>query len=350
MEKANKIPPFHQYYPSENQMDLNQKSFFKMWEKNWIQGIPIDVEGNISYLFCYAYKVIDLGYQDAIPQLQQLITAYSNECYFAKLCKVWLSDFYVVLGDYKNALESFPPIELDSRSSVSTDEKLTLKLLLRERISGIDILTLNGPRVTAWGKKHLNSISTYLDIKLQAIEKFDEMNLLENWKNFVDKRPYQVFRATTAFAEANIPCYIFSKNEKVTNFIIDMTHDAENCVREEMSIPKIGEGWIGETELYYLLKKEFPDLDIQHHAHPIWLGKQHLDIFLPSHRIAIEYQGEQHDTPIKYFGGDHSYQTTQKRDIKKKSACTKNKVKLIEVRKGYSFEKIIEEIRAIKNK
>lgn len=63
-----------------------------------------------------------------------------------------------------------------------------------------------------------------------------------------------------------------------------------------------------------------------------WLGKQHLDFFLPSHNIAIECQGIQHFEP-KSFGSrvDTSlrFNIDTKRDKLKICKCKENGVKLI---------------------
>ena len=48
-----------------------------------------------------------------------------------------------------------------------------------------------------------------------------------------------------------------------------------------------------------------------------WLNRQRLDFFLPDYNIAIEYQGEQHFKPIKYFGGEKRFIDRIERDKKK---------------------------------
>jgi len=60
------------------------------------------------------------------------------------------------------------------------------------------------------------------------------------------------------------------------------------------------------------------------------LKKQSLDIFIPSLKIAIEYQGIQHYKPVEYFGDDQSYEERQKRDQLKKQLCEQNDIRLIE--------------------
>ena len=82
-----------------------------------------------------------------------------------------------------------------------------------------------------------------------------------------------------------------------------------------------------------------------HHGKPIWLGKQHIDIFLPEYNIAVEYQGAQHFEAIEYFGGDKGFQDTVKRDKKKQRLCEQNDCELIYVLEGYDSSQVLSRIR-----
>ena len=77
--------------------------------------------------------------------------------------------------------------------------------------------------------------------------------------------------------------------------------EAENTVREHYGVPRIGEGWVAETELYQLVRSLFPGLDVRHRARPDWLKPQELDVYIPSLKLAIEYMGEQHYKARDYF-------------------------------------------------
>ncbi|QAT63006.1 hypothetical protein EQM13_16260 [Acidilutibacter cellobiosedens] len=123
--------------------------------------------------------------------------------------------------------------------------------------------------------------------------------------------------------------------------------ECENLLREERGIPKIGEGWISETILYKQVIEAFPDEKVIHHGRPPWLGKQHLDIYFPEKNIGIEYQGQQHNEPIEYFGGIEAFKKQQKRDNKKKMLCDKNNCSLIYVYPDYNFEDIKNEIETL---
>jgi hypothetical protein len=60
-----------------------------------------------------------------------------------------------------------------------------------------------------------------------------------------------------------------------------------------------------------------------------WLGKKHLDFYLPDYNIAIECQGIEHFEPHDFFGGIYDFKKTIIRDKEKKKLCNDNKVKLV---------------------
>jgi len=126
-----------------------------------------------------------------------------------------------------------------------------------------------------------------------------------------------------------------------------LMREAENSFRLSIDAKRVGEGNISETELYYNLKKHFSNLEIFQHGKPDFLGRQHFDVWIPKLNIAVEYQGEQHDRPIDYFGGEEAFIKNQKRDEIKREKCKENNVVLIEVRPDYDLFKLIEQIESI---
>lgn len=59
-----------------------------------------------------------------------------------------------------------------------------------------------------------------------------------------------------------------------------------------------------------------------------WLGKQHIDFYLPEYDVGIECQGGQHFKPVSIFGGEDAFIKTISLDIKKRKLCKENGVKL----------------------
>jgi hypothetical protein len=136
---------------------------------------------------------------------------------------------------------------------------------------------------------------------------------------------------------ANIEADIVSN--PLIEAINEILREAENKLREMHGLPRIGEGWLSEMRLFNLVVENFPNA--LHQASPEWIKPQHLDIFIPSHNLAFEYQGLQHYEPIDFFGGINSLEDTQKRDKNKENLCKKNKINLIHWRYDEPIEKSI---------
>ncbi|WP_141098861.1 hypothetical protein [Rhizobium esperanzae] len=106
--------------------------------------------------------------------------------------------------------------------------------------------------------------------------------------------------------------------------------NAENAFRRARSIAEIGRGWASETSLVDLVRSVFPDAI--HQWRPSFLGSQSVDIYVPSLKLAIEYQGEQHYRPISLFGGEQGFKATVARDERKRALLQANKIRLLEWR------------------
>jgi hypothetical protein len=152
------------------------------------------------------------------------------------------------------------------------------------------------------------------------------------------------------FIQFNIPSFdnvqiheIITNKEKYYEYL-DSFRGPENEIRSILGLPKIGEGWISETKLFYLVKEKFKDHRVLQHGKPKWLGKQHLDIFIPDLNIGIEYQGKQHVVPIGIFGGEVSFEENKKRDLRKKKLCEENSCILYEVFPEDDFNEFVYKI------
>ena len=154
-----------------------------------------------------------------------------------------------------------------------------------------------------------------------------------------------MFVGTPYVSNADIESCYFSNNADIASFVEQITREAENTVREESGLPKVGEGWIGETELYYNIKAAFTNHEVQQHARPEWLKNQHLDVYIPALHIAIEYQGIQHQVSIEHFGGESALKHRQLLDTRKLRCCKRNNVRLVYVYPDYVLKDVIDEIR-----
>lgn len=113
----------------------------------------------------------------------------------------------------------------------------------------------------------------------------------------------------------------------------NLRKEAENEIREKYGFPKIGESWISETLLYEAVKQKAKQFGLTaiKHARFSWLGRQHIDVFIPELSLGIEYMGEQHYFPVPYFGGEDAFRRQQKLDRKKRKLCQENGLELIDV-------------------
>jgi hypothetical protein len=77
---------------------------------------------------------------------------------------------------------------------------------------------------------------------------------------------------------------------------------------------------------------------------PVWLGRQHLDIFIPALSVAIEFQGLQHDQPVAFFGGLAAFEQTRVLDARKQQLCRRHGVRLLYVRENYQLPDVLSQI------
>lgn len=85
--------------------------------------------------------------------------------------------------------------------------------------------------------------------------------------------------------------------------------------------------FVSEKRLYEAIRTRYSDA-VSQQRFP-WLGRQSLDIYIPSKKTAIEYQGEQHYRPVDIFGGRREYRRQMRLDRNKKRLCKKHGVKLL---------------------
>ncbi|MBD3327910.1 hypothetical protein GF340_01250 [Candidatus Peregrinibacteria bacterium] len=261
-----------------------------------------------------------------------------------------ISDCYLVTGKLKEAYKFCPLPEIGQQWALLSNRRLNLLHAIGQDITAIEILSLFPKRLTEYGKNNLNDIACIIEEKILSDEAYHgdmlEATLASGTVELIE---FPLFNGTlySKDHDLNFPWYDFTSSSFLRDKIKNISRFAENILREEKGIPAVGEGWIAETELYHLLQKAFPDKVIEHHASPQWLGRQHIDIFFPDDRIGIEYQGLQHKKPVEYFGGTSAFEEQQKRDRRKKMLCTRNRVEILYVEKGYKISSIIKDLNIL---
>ena len=103
--------------------------------------------------------------------------------------------------------------------------------------------------------------------------------------------------------------------------------------------------WKHELSLFHAIRAQFPDTLYQYR--PEWLGRQSLDLYIPSLRTAVEYQGIQHYLPIEFFGGEEALTLRKELDDRKRTLCAENDVRLIEW--PYSVEPTLINVKQMMN-
>lgn len=86
----------------------------------------------------------------------------------------------------------------------------------------------------------------------------------------------------------------------------------------------------GETQIRRYLESH--NIDFESQKSFKGLGRMKFDFYLPSYNLCIEYQGEQHYKPFKYFGGEESFRKRIKRDNLKKIYCETHNINLLEIK------------------
>tara|TARA_B110000971_G_C20023488_1_gene507564 strand:- start:86 stop:1528 length:1443 start_codon:yes stop_codon:yes gene_type:complete len=156
---------------------------------------------------------------------------------------------------------------------------------------------------------------------------------------------YKLSRCQSTGTELN--AFIYFVEDIILQTFSIYVYNLQNEFRLSRGVPRIGEGWVSETDLYYKLKKHFSNLEVMHHGKTKWLGLQHIDIWFPEYNIGVEYQGVQHQKPIDFFGGEEGFVKNQERDKRKKELFKKNNSYLIEVFPNYSLEVVVQDIQSI---
>lgn len=116
--------------------------------------------------------------------------------------------------------------------------------------------------------------------------------------------------------------------EIIHNKYLELKHDRSKIYLSLVSEKKATSKWKSEQQLYVMVKELYPESVYQYQAE--WLGRQSLDIFIPSLNMGIEYQGRQHYEAIDFFGGKEGFEKRKELDSRKKELCLKNNVRLLE--------------------
>lgn len=128
---------------------------------------------------------------------------------------------------------------------------------------------------------------------------------------------------------ANLINHSTGRENEISKLKREFNNAIENLVREELGYPKIGDAWVSETMLYHIVEEIYPGTEIIRHHRPNWLEGLEIDIYIPSEKLAFEYQGLQHFQAVEHWGGKAKLEIQKEHDRRKKRICEENGICLI---------------------
>ena len=401
LTKSERVVPYWEFQYTRPHDDMRstspeQQSFYKYYKDLFLRGKYIDLEGNNNYAFILLYDLLsDYDRHKDINKLENQYKFLGK--YYPKTNKYTnflLAELFEEEKDYERAWQQINHQEFIEISTVYEYERKLKRSLLDVNL----VIKLAGySHLTDYGQRNIENIKPFVSKSLREYEKdkgckffrlfFDgrryykspissdrehKSNIFSGLfsrgksstteKSSYDPYYYKQFYPSEAEFHQNLMLegnlldrvqldeipYIVEK--AIQNQLKIIIKNAEDLYRESIGMPKIGEGWISETELYYKIVNQYPQYEVIQHGSPNWLGSQHLDIYIPEINVGIEYQGLQHFEAIEYFGGEDGLEKIMELDVKKRRKCEKNDCVIIYVEKGYDFEDVKQQIQDRINK
>jgi len=282
--------------------------------------------------------------------LHGLVDKYRRDARFCKRVLSRLAETYYASGEYERALLAIKSISKSEHIPIEITIEIRSKL--NESLGGDELVAAagmnnnyyyyaNGKKITKtvemhagegdWIQvenplkaeityhftnftvEHFDVIATRCEKKLRKWERDQGQGLLQHVAGIYDE--------DSSFTSAG-QNFMFAK--EFIELVAKIAYEAENEIRDEMNYPPIGKPSLTETKLYQLVKSVFKGYEAIRHAKLSFLGRQHLDIYIPELRLAVEYQGEQHFKPIDFWGGTEALKASQERDEKKREVCERH--------------------------
>ncbi len=390
----NPVPDWNRKYVysfSEiREANSEQLEFYRVYKNHFLNGKYIDIKGNDNYSFILFYDLVE-NHNSETKELQSqlknlakyypktkiygesaIIEKLENSDNFEKAWDIILQKEYINVQkiiEYENKLNrellngelivklgGFSHLTEFGQKNINEIKPFANKQLdkykLEKRTKFFDLFVQNGKPITTRKKVKIDKKKSFFNFfKNPDTEIIYEYNSNYYKEFFLSKAEYDHYKAIDDYqAESG---YINSFPHVVEKSIFNQCRlilkQAEDLYRETIGMPKVGEGWISETELFYKISDYFKNEEVVHHSSPKWLGRQHLDIYFPKLNIGIEYQGAQHYEPIEFFGGQEAFERNVERDKRKKQLCEKHNCILIYADKGYDLNEIIIKIESRKN-
>jgi hypothetical protein len=330
-----------QYIVSYEQVQYEEsgiQEFYQYFKKSFFEGIFIDVRGETNYLFTLLLELRDrLSNIDDYQVIKNYFELLSKHY---PVLKTYTTDWIMELAERKNDYDYLKESVISGFEEYFNIYDLPRYFYLLNKTNDNKLdpnlfwKIISNSSLTNYGLENLNDVKSYFDLRVIESHRND---IISDFREYVKK--WESLSSISNLDEKEI--------KKVISFFERELRESENDLRLSRGLPKIGEGWISETELFYHIRTEFSNLKVIHHGRPKWLGRQHLDIYIEDFNIGIEYQGKQHSQSVEYFGGDTSFTKQLMLDEKKKVICEENGCELIEVFPEYNLKDILGKISNI---
>ena len=343
-----------------------QKKFYNYFKTEFLKNKFIDLQENNNYIFILFYDFLNQYLENR--NFDELIGTYSLIVKYYPITSTYSYRIFIdILKEKKRFEEAW---EYEKKLGVTSIRTIwEYQQLLKQNLFDATLILgiANYNHLTDFGKRNIKSLTQSIEQafinyeeKLQQpyfLDLFLDNNLFYKKVNgqysssyylkfYLSDAEYDFYRAIDEEAEKRNQknSFLHVVEKAVINQLKVIVKQGEDLYRVENGMPKIGEGWISETELFYKLKTRFIEQKVIQHGNPKWLGRQHIDIFFPNLNIGIEYQGLQHYEPIDFFGGEEAFIKNQERDLRKKNLCIKHNCHLIYVNRDYNIEDLCNEI------
>ena len=306
-------------------------------------------------------SILRLAQKGDLEETRQQVRALCLEdpnSHISSYGKDFYRDLLIVEARFYEALawhrEDFPA------SNWNWNKYLNLLLLSGERLKGEDLATHYAwlvDRATSFLAEHKEEFVSFCEKQLAGFEMQEGIDLLR-WiarkYGHRHKGTWGLFCGAGSMAAGIIQGSLFAPYERgmiyfyaipeMQDVIRSLLTGAEDRIRENLGLPRIGEGWISESEMVRLLRERLAPHPVVSQASPVWLGGLRYDAYVPNLRLAVEYQGKQHFEPVDFFGGERGFRTTRERDRLKARLSEINGVRIEYIRYDEDLEERVSQI------
>jgi hypothetical protein len=278
-----------------------------------------------------------------IRDISESPAAHADEFYAGLV----ISDSYFLLGWLEEALAACPAPTIGQQWALLSNKRLNLLYANGKDIGATEALGLFPKRLTKYGLENVERVAVIVGERISELSRGG--SILESTvrvEGTTLQTPFIAYNGTLHSKEVSLSAayYDFTRSSSLRETIGNLSRLAENLLREESGVPNVGEGWVAETRLFRELQRAFPQLRVEQHASPDWLGRQHLDIYFPDIRVGVEFQGSQHEQPIAYFGGQAAFEVQKNRDKSKQAKCKRNGIRLVYAQAGYDLSSLVSQV------